>query len=293
MRDLTVLACVGLLAAGGAGLSAGVAFGQGAVTLSVGQVTPPPAPTMVGGYMGSSGIVGFTRGFVGGEVKGQPYSLVEKTATVRVLADGTTITNVREEHRMRDSEGRQRTELSQIKDGVSHIEMVTIFDPVARTTTMLMEQVKQARVTHMPESKPPTPEQEARFAEMRQKAAAARAAQDQAIGTTPQPKRQSASSTVEKLDPRNIAGLYAEGRRIVNVIPAGQQGNDREMRVVTEQWKSPDLGIELARTRDDPRMGKMTMEVTELQRVEPDPALFQIPAGYKVIEPKRLGETAE
>jgi len=37
----------------------------------------------------------------------------------------------------------------------------------------------------------------------------------------------------------------------------------------------------------------MTMEVTELQRVEPDPALFQIPAGYKVIEPKRLGETAE
>lgn len=39
-------------------------------------------------------------------IKGQPYSLVEKTTQVRTLADGTNMTTHDEQRRMRDSEGR-------------------------------------------------------------------------------------------------------------------------------------------------------------------------------------------
>jgi hypothetical protein len=32
----------------------------------------------------------------------------------------------------------------------------------------------------------------------------------------------------------------------------------------------------------DPRIGTMTHEVTDLSRADPDPSIFQVPAGYKV-----------
>ena len=35
---------------------------------------------------------------------------------------------------------------------------------------------------------------------------------------------------------------------------------------------------------DDPRYGLRTEEVTQLDRAEPDPALFRIPAGYTIRE---------
>jgi len=50
-------------------------------------------------------------------VRGLPYSDVEKTTMLKTLADGTTVTNVREEKRWRDGEGRERTESGAIKDG--------------------------------------------------------------------------------------------------------------------------------------------------------------------------------
>jgi hypothetical protein len=45
---------------------------------------------------------------------------------------------------------------------------------------------------------------------------------------------------------------------------------------------SPDLKIDVGRSSDDPRLGKMTMVVTDLVRGNPDSALFQVPADYTV-----------
>jgi hypothetical protein len=50
---------------------------------------------------------------------------------------------------------------------------------------------------------------------------------------------------VEKLGQETIDGVYAEGERITTVIRSGTQGNDRDITVVTERWRSPDLGIEV------------------------------------------------
>jgi hypothetical protein len=110
----------------------------------------------------------------------------------------------------------------------------------------------------------------------------ASATENNATGIVEASKRQ--DSSVERLPPRNIAGVYAEGMKFINVIAAGKIGNDREIKTVSENWRSPELGIELEDTRDDPQTGKMTMEVTEWERAEPDAGLFRVPEGYKVIE---------
>jgi hypothetical protein len=86
-----------------------------------------------------------------------------------------------------------------------------------------------------------------------------------------------------------VSGIFAEGTRTTRVIPIGMEGNDREIRVVTEQWVSPDLKIVVARSLDDPRYGQSTMEVSELQRGDPEAALFQVPADYKMVVQPPVG----
>ena len=258
--------------------------------LALAAVLVLAGPGMLGQVVGSSGGVGvlgvgvnrysIEARLMARAVKGQPYSLVEKTTLVRVLGDGTTITTVQETRRMRDSEGRERTESGTVVDGKLQISFVTLLDPVAMTSTTLFERSKTARVTRVPAS-----EIEAQEGEARARATTVRmasATENNATGTVEASKRQ--DSSVERLPPRNIAGVYAEGMKFVNVIAAGKIGNDREIKTVSENWRSPELGIELEDTRDDPQTGKMTMEVTELERAEPDAALFKVPEGYKVID---------
>ena len=86
----------------------------------------------------------------------------------------------------------------------------------------------------------------------------------------------------EQLGGKTIAGVYAEGIRITRTIPEGAEGNDRPMIRVDETWRSPELKITLLSINSDPRTGTRTTEVTELDRAEPDPAVFQVPEGYTV-----------
>jgi hypothetical protein len=237
---------------------------QGTITATI--EAPPPPIGMIGGVVGA---VGPMTG-----IKGQPYSLVEKTTQVRTLSDGTVMTSNREQHRMRDSEGRTRTEMGTIKDGQFELQNIMLMDPVAGMSVTMFVHGKTAIVTHFRQSTPPTPtpEQEARAAEFRAKAEAYRK------------EHPAQPSGDEELQPETIAGVYATGRQHTLTIPAGREGNDRDIHVVEDTWTSPDLKIRMRSTTDDPRMGKITMEVTQLEQNEPDPALFQIPADYKVTE---------
>ena len=237
---------------------------QGTIPASI--EAPPPPLIMFDGIAGSGPMAG---------VKGQPYSLVEKTTRVQTLSDGTVMTTHLEKHELRDSEGRTRTEMGTVKDGQFEVQNVFLVDPASRIYVTMFVHGKTAMVTHLPEPKPPTPptpEQQARMAELRAKAQAYRKEHPE------QPPN------LEDLQPETIAGVYATGRRLTRIIPAGREGNDRDIHVVQDTWTSPDLKIRMRSTMDDPRTGKTTMEVTELERNEPDPALFQIPADYKVTD---------
>jgi hypothetical protein len=200
-------------------------------------------------------------------VTGKPYSLASKTSTSTRLADGTWTTTVLEQRKMRDSEGRERTETT---NGSGGSPVVSLTDPAAQTIVTLFRFNKTAILTHISLPKPPTPEQEARLAEIRAKAAEYRAAHP--------------SGDETDIPPRTIAGVSAEGKRRIITLHAATLSNGDPVRVVEETWTSPDLGIPLASTSDDPRGQKIAMTVTDLQRAEPDPSLFKIPADYQVTE---------
>jgi hypothetical protein len=56
------------------------------------------------------------------------------------------------------------------------------------------------------------------------------------------------------------------------------------MTVELEFWYSPQLGINLLSKRSDPPFGTRTFTVTNLILSEPDPHLFEVPAGFEIVD---------
>ena len=93
-----------------------------------------------------------------------------------------------------------------------------------------------------------------------------------------------ADAAHEDLGKQLIDGIETEGTHDSIVYNPGVFGNDRRMTVENEFWYSPQLGINLLSIRTDPRIGKQTFTVTSVIRAEPDSALFELPAGFKVVD---------
>jgi hypothetical protein len=91
-----------------------------------------------------------------------------------------------------------------------------------------------------------------------------------------------AGQVEEELPAQVLDGLPAKGSRIAVTIPAGSVGNDRDWKVVNERWYSEDMQILLKSSNSDPRFGTTTYELTGLTQDPPDPALFRVPADYRL-----------
>ncbi len=201
-----------------------------------------------------------------GIVQGQPCVVVEEVETTRQLADGTTLTRQVEVRKWRDSEGRFRRETAEVQPGQEpDFEIASIIDPVNNTLTILHFDRKQAIVYHLPDQGPfHLRPYEDPF--------------DKQLLARP-----GVQVKVEKLDGKEIAGVYAVGRRVTRIRPPGTIGNDKPVVSVAERWVSPDLKIMLLQWTNDPRE-KVTHQVTQLDRNEPDPQLFQVPEGFSARE---------
>jgi len=203
---------------------------------------------------------------------GQPFTLTEKVTTVKQAADGTTFTSLQEIVKYRDSEGRTRQTTKMIgANGSPRIIQDAIEDPVGHQYIVLNPAMQTATVNHSnPPKEPsaPRPISDEQRAAQAEKIKAFHAANGDFIHET--------------LAGKQIAGVYAVGERVTHIVPAGKEGNDREFKVIMETWMSPDLKIQLYQSMQDPRIGTMTHEVTDLSRADPDPSIFQVPAGYKV-----------
>jgi hypothetical protein len=90
--------------------------------------------------------------------------------------------------------------------------------------------------------------------------------------------------TEESLGTRQVEGVKATGRRSTTVIPAGRIGNDRDIRIVEEQWDSPELNMVMSTRFSDPRTGVVEYRLTNVSRSEPRADLFIVPADYTVME---------
>ncbi len=200
-------------------------------------------------------------------VTGAPYSAVEVVTHQQVLAGGDTIQRQEQINVYRDSQGRVRREATGTgPDGQPHTR-VTIFDPVAGTITVLDAQDKTAFT---------------RPAKFPSASTTAGTTSPQTSGTASRTGESEANVKRETLATQSIHGLMASGTRVTRTIPAGTIGNSQPLQTVRETWMSDDLKVPLKTTITDPRMGTMTMEVTSINRSQPDPSLFQVPSDYTV-----------
>lgn len=192
-----------------------------------------------------------------------PYSVVEETEHTQTLTDGTHMVNRNQTRRYRDSYGRTRNESFYIRAGVAEEpKTIVINDPVAGTSYTLFVRQRVARTIAPPVGLPNNPNVVYKSAST-------------AEGARPK-------STSEDLGTQSIEGVLVEGVRNTTIYPEGLMGNDKPIQTVSERWVSKELGLTLLEKDSDPRFGETITRVTRLDRAEPDPTLFRIPADYIV-----------
>ena len=249
---------------------------------------------------------------------GAPYSAEATTETSQTLADGNRINRKSVTRVYRDSEGRTRREdvddngaviNVSIVDPVAHLSYV--LDPSSRTAyrnsfllaapamvrsreaigageavakmegEMLRKRVMEEKVASADVPPPPPP--------------APPPAPDgppkpppppPPPGTGPSAERTALAAAVtrEDLGRQNIEGVSATGTRSITTIPAGAIGNLQPIKVVNEQWFSPDLQVLVMTKHSDPRSGETTYRLQSIIRAEPDRSLFTVPADYTMKE---------
>jgi hypothetical protein len=224
---------------------------------------------------------------MGRTITGAPYTGVEVRETTETLANGNTIDRKVSTNVSRDSAGRVRTEMTvqprgragQANTGqTTPHTVVTIHDPVAGVTRELNSATKTAREIPMP----------------RNRGRGGQGATATAGATTPRGGRGNRATpgtapanpnvVTESLAMQTINGVQATGTRVTHTIPAGQMGNAQPLKTVHETWMSVDLKIPVMVKETNARGGVTTTQLTNITRSEPDPALFQAPSDYKVIQ---------
>jgi hypothetical protein len=83
--------------------------------------------------------------------------------------------------------------------------------------------------------------------------------------------------TKENLGEQTIEGVTATGTRTTTTIPAGAIGNEQPIRIVSEEWFSPELQALVLTRHSDPRTGETTYRLTGIVRAEQPRALFEVP----------------
>ncbi len=230
---------------------------------------------------------------------GAPYSATITNESIQTLPDGNRIVQNFTGTIARDSQGRTRQDAPLPMIGnlsaANAPHLVFIRDPVAQTSYTLNLTDKIAQKMPGPPPLPP----------LAANAGAAGGPGPVIIqmrdgvptGGPPPPglpptaifiQRNGAASndqeSTEDLGSQTMAGVLANGVRTTRTIPAGQIGNDRPIQIVTEVWTSPELQTIVYSKRSDPRMGEQTFQLTNIQRAEPDPSLFTVPADFKVLD---------
>jgi len=232
------------------------------------QGPPPPGPRGPG--FGGAELLGL-EGMRGGKVvSGAPFSAVGTSQLKQTLTNGTHISRTTTVTIYRDSQGRERREVT--LSGIGPLQasgqparFIALSDPVASARYLLNPDKKVAHKMPM-----------GRGGKGPRGAGGPRNFQKWQNG------RQAANVQTESLGTQTISGVKAEGTRVTHTIPAGQIGNDKPLAIVFERWYSPDLQVVVMSKHSDPRFGETTFTLSNIQTKEPDAALFQVPSDYQV-----------
>jgi hypothetical protein len=215
-----------------------------------------------------------------GFLPGRPYSAEEISQQTQILPDGTKILRSGQSNFMyRDSAGRTRAERHMPAPATGkHADVPAvpeIFDPFSGCIYYLdVANGVAHRVTVPQPIRALTPPQGLVFP-------GAAPVMSTVPGTSPSitPERSS-----ESLGTQVIEGVLAQGTRTTTTYPVGAMGNDQPISATTENWISRDLNAVVLSKISDPRQGDRIQALVNISQTEPDPALFQVPPGYQVID---------
>jgi hypothetical protein len=195
-------------------------------------------------------------------VPGVPLSAVVKLESTQLLPDGTSTTRKTSNVIARDSQGRIYNERRQLLpasfNGTTPVLGGHIFDPQTRLSTFLDPRTHLARQTIVAE-RPPT------------------APPPAALLNTPNFKQ-------EDLGVDTIENVAVHGMRQTRTLPAASTGAGKDIIVTDEYWYSDELHLNMLTKHSDPRTGVQIVTIAQVNRSEPDAALFQVPIGYKIVD---------
>jgi hypothetical protein len=209
---------------------------------------------------------GGTRYFVEGisvrPLPGQPFSGKSTTEWTHNLEDGSTVTTHLFAMVARDSEGRifreARSFVPASSDQEPKLRDIRIFDPIRHTRTICTLATHSCNVTGYFATTTFRPRPAGPFDDGKRTLA-----------------RESLGNDV-------MDGINVVGTRETITVNAGVIGNSQTLSITREFWYSPELQVNLAITRKDPREGTQVIRVHEVSRSEPDPSLFKVPDGFTV-----------
>lgn len=193
-----------------------------------------------------------------------PFTATVNTEWIRNLPDGSNITLKNHRSVARDARGRIFEErASFVPDDGKHesvVYQVEISDPATR----------QRYVCRIAE----------RVCRLQQYFAPAFASP----GAVHSPVKQGGAG-VENLGTQIVAGLETIGTRETTLIETGAIGNESPILERREFWYSPQLGVNIITKREEARFNsRENFEVTNISLGEPDAKLFELPAGFKILE---------
>jgi len=242
-------------------------------------------------------------------VTGAPYSAEAVTDIVQHLADGNRIVRQNKAQISRDGQGRTRREQGFAMFGPlvnaprgDEMRNVQISDPT--TGTMVMLDLNSRTAHKMPgaprmmmgnkiaiaggaNTSAGVKVENFEFALPPSHGAGGGVMFNRVEAVTTMPGE---TPVVESLGTQFMEGVAVEGTRTTLTIPAGEIGNELPINVVSERWFSPDLKVLVMSRQSDPRFGETTYRLTNINRSEPSPQLFEIPADFTVVDPGAQGD---
>ncbi len=188
-------------------------------------------------------------------IAGAPFSAIVIIQSKQPTADGSVEERVSQATIARDSRGRIRNERHMLMpagtQGMPPLISVHVFDPGTRISYTFNPATRMAREQSVP---------------------------------SPSAEPGLNNGKIEDLGYTTLNGLQAKGTRITRIVPAEVSGTGRPVTVTDEIWYSEDLHMNLMEEHTDVRGGKQTVAILSIKRDEPSPALFEVPAGYKVVD---------
>jgi hypothetical protein len=186
-------------------------------------------------------------------IAGAPFTATVMIVSKQPTADGSVETRMSQALIARDSRGRIRNERHALMPegfhGTPPLISVHVFDPATRISYFFNPATLIAR--------------------------------EQLVAPPPQ---QHADPNSVDLGYQTLNGMQARGSRITRIIPAEASGTGKQVTVTDEVWYSEDLHMNLLEEHTDPRGGKQSVAILSIERTEPSASIFEVPAGYKIVD---------